>query len=147
MNALSFSSSALGMADWYLGWVWFRFCGSSALVGSVWLLLAMISPCRRHYFLLSEKKVCKETDTESFSAPSNPLLFLRISSYSTSMCWMSLSQTSCLGFAQSNRWLGKTLRWCWTSTESDCFLMTVLNSILVILFDLKWKASNECFEL
>jgi len=45
------------------------------LVCAVWSLLAVISPCRRQYFLLSEKKVCKETDTESFSDPSNQSLF------------------------------------------------------------------------
>ena len=35
---------------------------SSSLIGAIWYLLAVVSPCRRPNFLLSEKKVGKETD-------------------------------------------------------------------------------------
>jgi len=34
-----------------------------------------VSPCRRPYFLLSEEKVGKETDTGMLSNPNNSLIF------------------------------------------------------------------------
>jgi len=34
----------------------------------------LISPCRRHAFLLSEEKGGKETDTDAFSDPNNKWL-------------------------------------------------------------------------
>ena len=47
---------------------------SSALVEVDRLLLTVFSPCRRHAFLLSEEKGGKETDTGSFSVPTNKWL-------------------------------------------------------------------------
>ena len=83
---------------------------SSALVMAFRLLIAVFSPCRRLYFLLSEKKVSKETDTESLSDPIKSLIL----NVPFRTCIHALAETKpnvLFGFTKMSSLIGKAQRW------------------------------------